>query len=163
MKLLGMCSVLLLGTSSLASAGELSLALAQQAAQSAVKHCEASGYHVTAAVVDRSGELKVLLKGDDSSVHTRDTAFRKAYTVVTLGPIFNYETSSEIAKAFNGKPAEVSFAEIPNIALLSGAAAIKVDGKIVASLGVGGAPGGDKDEACALKGIEEVSGKLSKS
>jgi len=141
----------------------LSLSLAQQAAQSAVEYCEADGYRVTAAVVDHSGEIKVLLKGDNSSVHTKDTAFRKAYTLVTLGPIFDFNKSSEAAKAFNGKPSESSFLSIPNIALLPGAAAIKIDGTIVASLGVGGAPGGDKDEACAIHGVKAIADQLSKS
>lgn len=154
---------LLLSSVALAEGKSLSLELAERAAQSAVQHCEASGYHVTAAVVDSAGEMKVLLKGDDSTVHTKDTAFRKAYTVVTLGPIFGFNTSSEIAKNFNGKPAEASFLTVPNIALLPGAAAIKIGGKIVGSLGVGGAPGGDKDEACAIHGVESISEQLAKS
>lgn len=157
------CASLVFSATALAGSQTLPLELAQRAAQSAVQFCEASGYHVTAAVVDRSGEMQVLLKGDDSSIHTKDTAFRKAYTVVTLGPIFNYNTSSEAAKAINGKASENSFLTIPNIALLPGAAAIKIDGRVVASLGIGGAPGGDKDEACAVHGVEAIAEQLSKS
>lgn len=140
----------------------LPLDVALQAAQTAVKSCEARGYHVGAAVVDIDGELRVFLRGDMSTVHTKDTAFRKAYTVVTLGPVFKFDTSSAAAAAFNGKPSEPSFLTIPNIALLPGAVAIKQNGSIVAALGVGGAPGGDKDEACAAAGVKAIAGSLSK-
>lgn len=156
-------SVFLLSGGACAEKYELPLSLANQAAQGAVQFCEASGYHITAAVVDLNGETKVLLKGDGSTVHTKDTAFRKAYTVVTLGPIFKFGASSEAAKAFNGKPSENSFLTIPNIVLLPGAVAIQVNGAIVAALGVGGAPGGDKDEACASHGVEIISAQLPKS
>lgn len=142
---------------------ELPLVLALKAAQGAVSQCEQSGYHVTAAYLDRQGETRVLLKGDDSTVHTKDTAVRKAYTVVTLGPIFNFNTSSDAAKALNGKPAESSFLTIPNIALLPGAVAVKVNGKIVGALGVGGAPGGDRDEACAAQGVNLIAADLPQS
>jgi hypothetical protein len=36
-------------------------------------------------VVDTSGVIKVYLEGDHSTIHTKDSAFRKAYTVVTMG------------------------------------------------------------------------------
>jgi uncharacterized protein GlcG (DUF336 family) len=139
---------------------QLPLNLALKAAQAAVSSCEAHGYHAGAAVVDAHGEMRVLLRGDGSTVHTRDTAFRKAYTVVTLGPVFNFNASSEAAAAFNGKPSEASFLSIPNIALLPGAVAIKVKGAVVAALGVGGAPGGDKDEACAADGVKAIAAQL---
>ncbi len=142
---------------------ELPLALALKATQGAVQQCEQNGYHVTAAYIDRQGETRVLLKGDDSTIHTKDTAVKKAYTVVTLGPIFNFNTSSDAAKALNGKPAEASFLTIPNIALLPGAVAVKVNGKIVGALGVGGAPGGDRDEACAVQGVNLIAADLPQS
>lgn len=72
----------------------LPLNLAVEAAKEAVHFCEASGYHITATVVDMSGQVKVQLKGDRSTIHTKDTAFRKAYTVVTLGPVFKLDTST---------------------------------------------------------------------
>jgi len=161
MKALFLSGILLLASNgSLAGENELPLKLAVDAAQAAIQACELDGYHITAAVVDVHGALKVLLKGDDSTVHTKDTAFRKAYTVVTLGPVFNWNASSEAAAAMNGKPGVSSFAAIPNIALMPGAVAIKKGGHIVAALGVGGAPGGARDEACAAKGVKAIADKL---
>lgn len=155
-------ATLLFGGNAYSQDYTLPLNAALQAAQEAVKSCEAKGYHVGAAVVDINGELRVFLRGDMSTVHTKDTAFRKAYTVVTLGPVFKFNTSSEAAAAFNGKPSEASFLTIPNIALLPGAVAIKEGGRIVGALGVGGAPGGDKDEACAAAGVKAIDGSLAK-
>ena len=72
----------------------LPLNLAMEAAAEAVRTCEASGYNVTATVVDSSGVVKLLAKGDHSTIHTKDSSFRKAYTVVTLGPIFKFDATS---------------------------------------------------------------------
>lgn len=141
---------------------QLPLELALKAANAAIKSCEAKAYKVTVVVVDTSGETRVLLKNNGSSVHTKDTSFRKAYTVVTLGPIFDLSTSSEIANMIIGKPSESSFVVLPNVVLMPGAVAIKVKGSIVAALGVGGAPGGDKDEACAAEGVKAISADLPK-
>ncbi len=141
-------------------AADLMLSTALKAATSAVSSCEKKGYHVTAAVVDIHGETKVLLKGDESTVHTKDTAFRKAYTLVTLGPIFGLNKSSEAQALMSGKPSEAAFLTIPNIAPMPGAVAIKINDKIVGALGVGGAPGGDKDEACAIEGVQSIKSDL---
>lgn len=161
-RLIFLAGALLASNATYADQYELPLNLALQAAQSAVQLCQSQGYRVTAAVVDFHGETKVLLKGDGSTVHTKDTAFRKAYTLITLGPVFGFNASSEAAKAFNGKPSEGAFLTIPNIALLPGAVAVKVGGSTVASVGVGGAPGGDKDEACAAHGVQAIAEQLAK-
>src|SRR5215468_435916 len=124
----------------------LPLSLALEAAAEALKSCDANGYPVTVAVVDTSGEMRVLLKGDRSTAHTSETAFRKAYTLATLGPIFGYETLGPFAETMRTNPFQASFLTVPNIILLPGAAAVSAKGEIVAAIGVGGAPGGEKDE-----------------
>jgi uncharacterized protein GlcG (DUF336 family) len=128
----------------------------------ALEDCRNAGFSVAVSVVDISGNLIVFIKDDGSTVHTRDTSFRKAYTVVTLGPIFKKNTSTDLSKEIIGKPSESSFVEIPNIALMSGAVALVKQKKIVAAIGVGGAPGGDKDEACALKGAQYINYRINK-
>jgi len=135
----------------------LSLNLALEAAQEAIRFCKASGYHITATVVDMSGQIKVQLKGDHSTVHTKDTAFRKAYTVITLGPVFNLDTSSQVAALMKNNPNRAAFLTVPGITPLPGAMALKINNVIVAAIGVGGAPGGVKDEACAKAGALKVN------
>jgi uncharacterized protein GlcG (DUF336 family) len=60
-------------------------------------------------------------------------------------------------------PAGPALATLPDIALLPGGVAIKVGDEIVAALGVGGSPGGDKDEACAQAGVASIKDDLAKS
>jgi uncharacterized protein GlcG (DUF336 family) len=63
----------------------LPLSLAIEAATEAIRSCEARGYAVSASVVDPSGVMKLQAKGDHSTIHTQDTSFRKADTVVSVG------------------------------------------------------------------------------
>lgn len=138
----------------------LPLQLAVEAAGEAVRACEASGYHISVAVLDLNGQVKVSMKGDDSTIHTKDTAFGKAYTLVTLGPVFKLDTSTDVANLMKDSPHKPAFLTVPGITPLPGAVAIKADGQIVAAIGVGGAPGGDKDEACARAGALKIADKL---
>ncbi len=139
---------------------QLSLELALEAAGEAAKVCGAQGWPVSVSIVDAAGNVKVQAKGDYSTIHTKDSSFRKAYTVVTLGPIFNFDTSSKFVESQKTNPAASALASVPNILPLAGAVAIKIRGEIVAAIGVGGAPGGDKDEACAQAAIAKIKDRL---
>ena len=135
----------------------LPLSLAVEAATEAIHSCEGQGYAVSASVVDTSGVVKVQFKGDHSTVHTQDISFRKAYTVVTFGPIFNLDTTSKIAElAKNPAGPGPALTSIPNVLALAGGVAIKRNNEIVAALGVGGSPGGTKDEACSEAGVAKI-------
>ena len=139
----------------------LPLSLAVDAASEAIRSCEGQGYSVAASVVDTSGVVKVQLKGDHSTVHTQDTSFRKAYTLVTFGPIFNLDKSTQIAElAKNPAGPGPALTSIPNVLALAGGVAIKRDNEIVATLGVGGSPGGAKDEACAEAGVAKIHDRV---
>ena len=145
------------------SAYALPLSLALEAASTAIDACEAKGWPVSAFVVDSSGVIKVHLKGDHSTIHTKDSAFRKAYTVVTMGPIFGFDRTSVFAETVSKNSAGASAAlfSLPNIIALPGAVAIKRGNEIVAGLGVGGAPGGDRDEACAQEGVAKIASRVN--
>jgi uncharacterized protein GlcG (DUF336 family) len=150
--------------SAIAQVGEsgysLPLALAMKAANNAIATCASNGYPVSAVVVDTSGVIRLQARGDHSTIGTATSAFRKAYTVVTFGPIFKLETSSAFAALAAQNPAGPALGTLPDIALLPGAVAIKVGDEIVAALGVGGSPGGAKDEACAVAGVTSIQNEL---
>ena len=141
----------------------LPLNLALEAATTAIDACEAKGWPVSAFVVDTSGVIKVHLKGDHSTIHTKDSAFRKAYTVVTMGPIFGFDRTSAYAETVSKNPAGAGPAlfSLPDIIALPGGVAIKRGDEIVAGLGVGGAPGGDRDEACAQEGVAKITARVN--
>lgn len=138
----------------------LPLTLATEAAQEALRSCEASGYRVSVSVVDASGLERVLLRGDRSTVHTRETAFKKAYTLVTLGPIFGQTTTGALAERVSKTPTGPALSTVSNVILLAGGAALRAGDETLAALGVGGAPGGALDEQCALAGVARVQQRL---
>ena len=139
----------------------LPLDLAVEAASEAVRICESAGYQVSVAVLDAAGQATVQLKGDNSTPHTSDTAYRKAYSVVTFGRNYNWDTSAQVAAMLSKNPVLYSAViTLPNVTPLPGAVAIKVKGKHIGAIGVSGAPGGDKDEACAQAGIQKISDRL---
>jgi len=80
---------------------------------------------------------------------TLGAARDKAYTVLMLGAPRNEDSSGAIAQRIGGTPSAGGLAKLPHILLLQGALGIRVGGEAIAAIGVGGAPGGDLDEACA--------------
>lgn len=140
----------------------LPMELALEAAQEAVRSCAASGYAVTATVVDVAGTPQVVLRGDHATIHTKDSSYRKAYTVVTMGPIFHVDLTSGFLEVLSKYPplAAQALASTPNVTALPGGAAFKLGDEIVGGIGVGGSPGGDKDEACAKAGVAKVQARV---
>jgi len=49
---------------------------------------------------------------------------------------------------------------LPGVIALAGALPIKAGDEIIGAVGVSGAPGGEKDEACAKTGIDKVADQL---
>lgn len=140
----------------------LSLDLAMEAAAEAIRTCAAEGWAVSVAVVDTGGNVKLQAKGDYAAVHTKDASFRKAYTTVSYAPLFHFDRLGQWVEALKTNPLASSYATLPNIFLLPGAVAVKVDDEVIAAIGVGGAPGGDKDEVCAVAGLAKIKDRIGK-
>ncbi len=81
--------------------------------------------------------------------------------MVKLGPIFDFDTSGKFFELVKTNPYAPRLATMNNVMALPGAVAFKSRNAIVATLGVGGAPGADKDEVCAQAGVAKVADKLS--
>tara|TARA_R110002167_G_scaffold267707_2_gene474333 strand:+ start:793 stop:1308 length:516 start_codon:yes stop_codon:yes gene_type:complete len=157
-------SFIILLHNSVQAAGLLPLSLAIEAASETIQSCGTSGYNVSVAVVDMYGQAIVQLKGDKSTPHTQDLAYRKAFTLITFGPNYSLDTSTQVA-AWASKNSSFydALLTVPNITPLPGAVSVKVNGKMIAAIGVSGAPGGDKDEACASYGISKIIDRLNVS
>jgi len=140
----------------------LDLALAMEAAAESARVCADHGWPVTVTIVDVAGNVKVQAKGDYSTVHTKESSFKKAYTVITLGPIFGFETTSQFVERLKSNPSAPALVSLSNVLPLAGAVAVRIHGEILAAIGVGGAPGGEKDEACAAAGLAKISDRLLK-
>jgi uncharacterized protein GlcG (DUF336 family) len=158
------CTTSFFGLSALAESlpirKQLSLSIAMEAAMEAVAVCEKSSYRVTATVVDASGVVKVVAKGDLAPPHTLDSSRGKSYAAVSLGPNFNESaTSAIVAKVSNG-PAFGPLQHLPGVFLVPGGVVIKSGEEVVGAIGVGGAPGGEKDEFCAQAAVAKITDRL---
>ena len=138
----------------------LPLSVALEAATEAVRVCELEGYRVTATVVDMDGVTQVALRGDGATVHTRESSYEKAFTVVTLGPEFSFDSSGAFFELVKTNPYAPRLAQVRHVMALPGAVAFHAKTAIVGALGVGGTPGGDKDEVCARAGLAKVAERL---
>ena len=137
------------------------LELAIEAAREAVRSCEASGYRVAVSVVDTAGVERAFLRGDHSTIHTRETAFKKAYTIVTLGPIFGATATGALTERISKTPTGPALATVSNVILLAGGVAIQSGEETLAAIGVGGAPGGALDEVCAQAGVAKIQERVN--
>jgi len=132
------------------------LSLANEAAAMALSACEKQGYHVSAAVVDRSGLIRIQIRGDGAGPHTLDSSRRKAYTAASLG-----RPTADLVGIVTGNPANEGLRDMnESILILAGGIPIRAGEEVVGGIGVGGAPGGDKDAACAQAGLDRIRDRL---
>jgi uncharacterized protein GlcG (DUF336 family) len=133
----------------------ISLQLALQIANAAMAQCKADGFDVTVAVVDRAGDLKVLLRADTANPHNADLARRKAYTSRTFKV-----PSMDVAKRTNG-PTELSGQRfIVDIIPLGGGLPINVGNDTIGAIGISGSPNQEGDEKCARAALASVPSSL---
>ena len=132
----------------------LSSAMALTIAQTALETCTKQGYHVSVHVLGRDGEVLVAVRGDDAPPHTMENSQKKAYTARTFRI-----PSGEFAQRVKENPT-TGAVHLTGIVAAQGALPIKVGDEVIGSVGVSGAPGGDKDEACARAGIDKVADQL---
>src|SRR5262249_34079630 len=134
----------------------LPAALALEAAEAAIASCKGQGYNVAVAIVDRAGDLKLLLVGDGASALGRELSRRKAYTSA-MRRITTADLAQQVAtpRPFNPTLYDTQ------LGTAGGGVPIKAGNETIGGIGVGGAPGGDKDEACANAGLAKISDRLN--
>jgi uncharacterized protein GlcG (DUF336 family) len=123
-------------------------------AQTALETCTKQGYHVSVHVLGRNGEVLVAVRGDGAPPHTMENSQRKAYTARTFRM-----PSGEFAQRVKDNPT-VSAVHLSGVIAAQGALPIKVGDEVIGAVGVSGAPGGEKDEACAKAGLDKVADQL---
>jgi uncharacterized protein GlcG (DUF336 family) len=131
----------------------LSVDAALTVANGALDKCHGDGYRVSLTVLDASGLVKVQVRGDGTGPHTLEHSRRKAYTALTFK-----RTSAETAKAWTALPTPPPVIE--GTVAAAGGVPIKAGSETIGAIGVSGAPGGEKDEACANAGIAKIADLL---
>ena len=133
----------------------ISLELANQLAAASVAACAANGYNVAATVVDRAGVVKAVQRADNAGPHTLASSQQKAFTSASAK-----NTTLAIMESAQKNPAAANLVNIPGYLLLGGGVPLKVGNEVIGAIGVGGAPGGNLDEQCALVAIEKIKDQL---
>lgn len=134
---------------------DLTASIAMTIAQTAIEACKANGYAVSVSVVGRNGEIILQVRGDNTSPHTLENSFRKAYTARTLR-----SPSGALADRVKADPT-TPFIHLSNIIAFQGALPIKTGDEVIGAAGASGAPGGEKDEACIKAGLDRVADQLN--
>jgi uncharacterized protein GlcG (DUF336 family) len=133
---------------------DLSLAMATTIALTAIEACKANGYAVSAHVLGREGQVIVGMRNENAGIATWENSMKKAYTARTFS-----RSSGEFAEGVKGNP-NAGALWLTNIVPTQGALPIKVGNETIGAVGISGAPGGEKDEACAKAGIDKVADEL---
>ena len=131
-------------------------AIALELAQTAIARCTENGYTVAVSIVDADGLMKLFLDKDGASKGAVETSPQKARTALKLKEptsvtMEKMKTDQALAAKINGDS---------SLFVRAGGVPLMVGSALIGAVGVGGAPGGDKDEACALAGIEKVKARL---
>ena len=145
--------------SHLVSTQKLDWQTAEKLAAEAVRSCASQGYSVTASIVDPSGDQQTVIKGDTVPLQSISVSYRKAYTAYSYGMAFDKNSTSELVAAKLTGPADGSLATVPEVLFIAGGVTLrKADNTVIGGIGVSGAPGGDKDEACAWAAVNKYKG-----
>ena len=131
----------------------LTLDVAEAIAQEAMARCRADGYKVTVLVVDGLNAPKAMIRDDGATASTTEVAKMKA----TATMLYN-RPSGPATPPPPGTTAPP--ATIPGTINAQGGVPIKVGDVTIGAVAVSGAPGGDKDAACANAAIAKVADKL---
>jgi uncharacterized protein GlcG (DUF336 family) len=131
----------------------IGMELARDIASEAVLACRADGYHVSAVVVDRHGIVRAALRDDIAARFTLEISERKANMTVMA-----WTDSGQFREARGDIRPELN--HIDGLIVMDGGIKIVAGGFNLGAIGVSGAPGGEKDAACARKALEKLAGRI---
>lgn len=151
--LLFLCLPLQVNANDVLTVKNIGMELARDIASEAVTVCRKKGYQVSAVVVDRNGLTRAVLRDDLASRFTIQLAEEKANAAILGGT-----SSGEIKKNRGDIRPELNHME--GIIILEGGLLISTGGYRIGAVGVSGAPGGDIDEECAQKALENIEDRL---
>ena len=128
----------------------LTLNAALEMATASLEECRSKGFKVTVTVLNRHARTSVVLSDDGINPHTVENSMRKAYTAFTTKA-----PSVEVGK--RPPVALQGFLQLDKLTTIEGGLPIFAGKDLVGAIGISGAPGGEKDAACAQVGIDKIS------
>jgi uncharacterized protein GlcG (DUF336 family) len=138
----------------LVSQRNLSLAMAKTIAEATLAECRSKGYNTSAAVVDRAGQVLVILRDDQATAQTAEMARRKAYTARMFRT-----TTLEFQKRTTTDPTYAAQRDVADVLALGGGVPIQVGNETIGGVGSSGSTQ-QTDDACAKAGVAKVADLL---
>ena len=140
-------------TADVVAVKKISMDLAAEIATAAVQACRKQGYQVSTVVVDRNGFTQIALRDTLASRFTLQIAEEKANLAIMAGV-----SSGQLRDSREDIRQELN--HIDGLIVMEGGVLIQAAGTNIGAIGVSGAPGGDKDAACARQAIASVQSRL---
>jgi len=131
----------------------LSLAMAKTIAEATIGECRAKNFHTAAVVVDRAGQVLVVLRDEQATAATVEMATRKAYTARTFRM-----TTLDFQKR-TSDPAFAAQRNVSQILALGGGVPIQIGDEVIGGVGSSGSSQ-EQDDACAKAGVAKIAGLL---
>jgi uncharacterized protein GlcG (DUF336 family) len=132
---------------------DVSLGMAKTMAEAALAACKDKGYHVAVAVVDRAGQVLVILRDEQAAAQSTEMARRKAYTARM------FRTTTLEFQKHTMDPAFAAQRNVADILALGGGVPILVGSEVIGGVGSSGSSQ-EQDDACAKAGVAAVAGQL---
>jgi uncharacterized protein GlcG (DUF336 family) len=131
----------------------MSLEMAKTIAEATLGECKSKGFHTSAVVVDRGGQVLVMLRDEMATPQTAEMARRKAYTAVMFrSTTLDFQKRTE-------DPAYAPQRQVEGILALGGGVPIRVGNEIVGGVASSGSSQA-QDDACAKAGVAKVADLL---
>lgn len=129
----------------------ISLAQANALASAAIQSCSAKNYQVSVTVVDRAGVVKAMQRTDNAGPHTVKASEMKAYTALSTK-----NATGKVMESAQSNAGAQNMRDVPGFLLLAGGLPVKEGDDVIGAIGIGGAPGGHLDEACAQQALDSL-------
>jgi len=127
--------------------------MAKTIAEAALAECKDKGFNTAVAVVDRAGQVLVILRDENATAQQAEMARRKAYTA----RMFRMPTLD-----FQKRTADPKYAaqrDVADILALGGGVPIQIGNDIIGGVGSSGSSQ-EQDDACARAGVAKVANLL---
>jgi uncharacterized protein GlcG (DUF336 family) len=131
----------------------LSLSMAKTIAEGALDECKKQGFNTAVVVLDRAGQLLVLMRDEAASPVTLEMARRKAYTAKM------FRTSTLDWAKRTADPALAPQRNLADVLALGGGVPIMVGNDAIGAVASSGSSP-ERDDACARAGIARVADLL---
>ena len=131
----------------------VSLNMAKIIAEATLAECKSKGFNTAVAVVDRAGQVLVMMRDEQGSAQQVEMARRKAYTARM------FRTSTLEFQKRTMDPKYAPQRDITDILALGGGVPIMIGNDVIGAVGSSGSTQ-EQDDACARAGVAKVAEML---